>query len=310
MPSAGTFPAAIAAGRRGSPLPRGLSLVELLVVVAIILVLMAMAGAAISAARGSQRVQSTRALIAKLDAIISQQYAGYGSLDLPEGSSESRGSDLRQRVSRDLPDRWTDVMQMAMNPSDLTSLHQRAYVAVWNSFPAPQRDPSSPTYVGRRFGGAECLFMIVMRGGIADCIDCTALSAERIGDLDKDGAFEFHDRWGNPIGYILWPGALELPADSGKAFFSQAAPFSNSMTAGDMRPLIYSAGPDGLEDTPARTVQDQPFGWFGFRCDDEQSNLAAGARCGDAAFPPARAFGSPLAGAADNLTNFDAEARR
>ena len=279
MPSAGTFPAAIAAGRRGSPLPRGLSLVELLVVVAIILVLMAMAGAAISAARGSQRVQSTRALIAKLDAIISQQYAGYGSLDLPEGSSESRGSDLRQRVSRDLPDRWTDVMQMAMN-------------------------------VGRRFGGAECLFMIVMRGGIADCIDCTALSAERIGDLDKDGAFEFHDRWGNPIGYILWPGALELPADSGKAFFSQAAPFSNSMTAGDMRPLIYSAGPDGLEDTPARTVQDQPFGWFGFRCDDEQSNLAAGARCGDAAFPPARAFGSPLAGAADNLTNFDAEARR
>jgi len=264
----------------------GFSLVELLVVITIILVMMALAGAGVSAARSSQRSQATRALIAKLDAIVSRQYAGYGSLELPGGSPQTRGVDLRQRVTRDMPDRWTDVEAMAANPTGLTSRHQRAYVAVWNSMPTKP----SPTYAG-----AECLFMIIMRGGLANCLDCTDLAAEKIADEDGDGAFEFHDGWGNPIGYILWPAALELPADSGTKFFTQTAPFSNPTSGRTMRPVIYSPGPDGE---------------YGLERNNEAGNLAAGGNCGNPAAAPTSTSAAPLTGVSDNVTNLDAEAKR
>jgi prepilin-type N-terminal cleavage/methylation domain-containing protein len=47
---------------------QGFSLVELLVVITIMLVLMGLAGAALSNARNSQKRQETQGLIAKLDA--------------------------------------------------------------------------------------------------------------------------------------------------------------------------------------------------------------------------------------------------
>jgi type II secretory pathway pseudopilin PulG len=260
--------------------------VELLVVITIILVMMALAGAGVSAARSSQRAQATRALIAKLDAILSQQYASYASLDIPGGSPQNRGADLRQRITRDMPDRWTDVSTVAASPSQATSRHQRAYIAVWNSMPTQP----SPTHAG-----AECLFMIVMRGGMANCLDCADLAAERIGDDDSDGAFEFHDGWGNPIGYILWPAALELPADSGTKFFSQTAPFTATTAGRSMRPLIYSAGPDAVD---------------GLERNNEASNLAAAANCGNPAAAPTSTSAAPLDGVSDNITNFDAEAKR
>jgi prepilin-type N-terminal cleavage/methylation domain-containing protein len=314
-------------GRR----PSGFSLVELLVVITIILVLMALAGAGVSAARSSQRVQATRALIAKLDAIISQQYASYASLDIPGGLPQNRGPDLRQRITRDMPDRWTDVSFLAQNPGQSPSGHQRGYAAVWNSFPVPKRlcpgepgYPQNPATLARaereqfgreilafRYSSAECLFMIIMRGGIANCLDCSALASEAIGDKDGDGAFEFLDAWGNPIGYILWPAALELPADSGTKFFSQTAPFSPAASGRVMRPLIYSAGPDGFEDSPFPLTPDgPPFGWFGFQCDSDQANLTAGAQCGDPTAAPSKDFAKPLGGASDNITNFDAESKR
>jgi prepilin-type N-terminal cleavage/methylation domain-containing protein len=264
----------------------GFSLVELLVVITIIMVMMAIAGAGVSAARSSQRAQATRALIAKLDAIISQQFASYASLEVPGGTPQNRGPDLRQRISRDMPDRWTDVAAMAGNAAGLTSGHQRAYVAVWNSMPTQP----SPTYAG-----AECLFMIVMRGGVANCLDCTDLAAETIGDEDGDGAFEFHDGWGNPVGYILWPAALELPADSGTKFFTQTAPFSNPTSGRTMRPVIYSPGPDGE---------------YGLERNNEAGNLAAGGNCGNPAAAPTSTSAAPLTGVSDNVTNLDAEAKR
>lgn len=275
-----------AVARLGARQPFGFSLVELLVVITIILVMMAIAGAGVSAARSSQRAQATRALIAKLDAIISQQYASYGSLELPGGTPQNRGSDLRQRISRDMPDRWTDVEQMAGNQAGLTSRHQRAYFGVWNSMATKP----SPT-----FAGAECLFMVVMRGGIANCLDCADLASESIGDKDGDGAFEFHDSWGNPIGFILWPAALELPVDSATKFFSQTAPFSAAATGRGMRPVIYSPGPDGE---------------YGLERNGEAGNLAAGQNCGNPAAAPTSTSAAPLPGGLDNITNFDSEAKR
>ena len=324
---------------------RGFSLVELLVVVSIILVLMAMVGGGVAAARGSQKRQATQALIAKLDAIIQQQYSTYASRSVPAivltgtgSKSAARAAYLRQMVTGDMPDRWTDVKRLCDNtdllgppPSGnllfskftLTD-PQKAYINYWNGFPASKRlcpgdsgYPSNPASLtdaekeqyGRdilcfMYPGAECLFMVVMQGGIANCIDCGELKSSDKGDKDGDGAQEFWDAWGNPIGFILWPAALQLPAGSGVNFFSSSPPFVPGVSGRIMRPLIYSAGPDG-EVGPTSAI-----GECGFARSGEAGNLQAGLNCGDPSQTPASGFAAPLSGAADNITNFDAEAAK
>ena len=270
------------------------SLVELLVVVSIILVLMAMVGGGVAAARGSQKKQATQALIAKLDAIIQQQYSTYASRSVPAivltgtgSKSAARAAYLRQMVTGDMPDRWTDVAYMASGTTGYPQTSpQRAYVGAWNATsPKPKDD----------YAGAECLFMVVMQGGIANCIDCGELKSSDKGDKDGDGAQEFWDAWGNPIGFILWPAALKLPAGSGVNFFSSNPPFVAGVSGRIMRPLIYSPGPDGE---------------YGFERNGESGNLVLLSNCGDPGFAPTSTSAAPLSGAADNITNFDAEAAR
>jgi prepilin-type N-terminal cleavage/methylation domain-containing protein len=282
----------------------GFSLVELLVVISIVLVMMALTGAALSNARGNQKKQGTQALIGKLDAVMATQFASYAGRDVSAPTPAARAAELRRMATGDLPDRWVDVKSMADNPTQFTSRHQRVYIAVWNSYPPERRDPTSDLFLGKRFAGAECLFMVVMRGGIADCLDCSDLAAGSIGDKDGDGAFEFWDEWDNPIGYILWPGDLQLPADSGTKFFGTSLPFAPEASGRTLRPLIYSAGGDGVD-------QGNPgIGDFGFRCNAATGNLAAGTDCGNPATTPASQFATPTAGASDNITNFDAEAKQ
>jgi prepilin-type N-terminal cleavage/methylation domain-containing protein len=288
---------------------RGFSLVELLVVVSIMLVLMAMVGGGVAAARGSQKRQATQALIAKLDAIIQQHYATYASRSvavpspLPSGFTSRtgyRGWHIRRNlVSGDLPDRWTDVEVLASGTTVAQVLAsgtsylpmtgaQHAYAALWTGSGAGKPTP--------QYAGAECLFMIMMNGGIADCLDCSELKSSAKGDKDGDGFFEFWDAWDNPIAFILWPGGLKLPASSSDSFFAPAAPFTTWLNENEarplMRPLIYSAGPDGE---------------YGFERDNETGNIGSAARCGDPSFPPTSIFASPGGGAADNITNFDAQ---
>jgi prepilin-type N-terminal cleavage/methylation domain-containing protein len=284
---------------RGEGAPRGFSLVELLVVITIMLVLMGLAGAAVSNARNGQKRQETQGLIAKLDAVIQQQFASYAGRDVVAATPAARAVELRRQVTGDLPDRWVDVKFMADNAAQFTSPQQRVYIAVWNSFSNTQRtmpgtDPK--LHVNVAYAGAECLFMIVMRGGVANCLDCSDLTTGSIGDKDGDGAFEFWDAWDRPIGYILWPGDLQLPADSGTKFFSDSPPFAVGATGRTLRPLIYSAGADGE---------------YGFERNGEAPNFTANpSNCGNPVIAPTSTAAGPLAGASDNLTNFDEEAKR
>ncbi len=274
------------------------SLVELLVVVSIILVLMALLGGAVSAARVSQKKQATQALIARIDEVLKQQFATYASRAVPAsaltGSSKSaaRAAYLRRLASAEMPDSWVDVQAIANNTAGVPRTSpQSAYVGVFQAIRAV--NAAWPT---SDYADAECLFMVVMQGGIADCLDCGALGSSTKGDVDGDGAFEFLDAWGNPIRYVLWPAALELPP-GGDRFFSTTAPFTVGPVApakgGTMRPLVFSGGPDG---TNAIRV-------------NESGNLtAAGLQCGD---PTGSDVGGPDgAGSTDNITNLDAEAAR
>jgi type II secretory pathway pseudopilin PulG len=270
-----------------------------LVVVSIIIVLMGMIGSAVSSARGSQRVQATQALIAKLDRVVQQHYSSYASRVVTSATSAAgRGTFLRRLASAELPDNWADVQAIASGtvsafgsgpPFLPRTAPQNAYAGLLAS------STVAPT---AQFADAECLFMIVMMGGVADCLDCDALATSQKGDTDNDGAFEFLDGWGQPIRYVLWPAGLELPPGSGR-FFSSTAPFysdpSTANTGRTMRPLIFSGGPDK---TNAILV-------------NATGNLAAGASCGVPAGISAGGLDTSGGDArADNITNFDAEARK
>ena len=273
--------------RRGHG-PRAFTLVELLVVISIILVLMSMVGAAVGAARGKQRKMATAAVITSLSAIIQQQYSSYASRSVAGAASpDDRVTALRRLISGDLPDNWADVRTMKSNPGQFTSGPQRAYVAVC--------DALNPT---DSYADAECLFMIVMQGGVADCVTCGDLKGAKRGDADADGALEFWDSWGNPIRFVLWPAAFELPP--GTRFFSTTLPFAASIPApapgGVMRPLIFSAGPDGKGATAVNAggslgTAGIPTDLGGFGPDDEDGSSGVDRR-------------------PDNITNFDVEISR
>ena len=305
---------------------RGFSLVELMVVMTIMTLLVGLLGAALAGARTSSKKQQTQLLISKLDAIIRQQFASYASKTAPVPASLPAGFSSRAAyrswyirrnlISGDLPDRWTDVQAIATGTtvsSGTTCLPvsspQRAYQSLWNGLSAEKRtipatDPVR--HVAAAYSGAECLFMIVMQGGVANCIDCGELRTAERGDKDGDGAFEFWDAWGNPIGFILWPAAVQLPATTGSAFFSGARALEEPFPAVGvypspglgMRPLIYSAGPDGE---------------YGFDRVDEDSNILAGVNCGNWRMAPTQNAAGQVSGTdyrADNITNLDAEAAK
>jgi len=299
--------------------PRGFTLTELLVAVSIVLVLMGLVSAAVAGARGSVKKQSTKSFIEKIDAVIQEQYSRYDSIAVPLTSipasiaNKSAGRAWfirRNRITGDLPDRWSDVQFMAETPAqfplDSVSGSQRAYIGFWNGMnPKPTA----------QFQGAECLFMIINVGGVADCLDCGELKGVARGDKDGDGAPEFWDEWSNPIGYLLWPAAFELPI--GTRFFSAPDTPAGSLrqlslpfpAAGGpppglgMRPLIYSAGPDRE---------------YGVETNINQANIGSssdpgGLACGDLTMSPTSTYGGKASGPeyrADNITNFDDEAKQ
>jgi len=282
---------------RSAGAARGFSMTELLVAVSIVLVLMTLLGGGVSAARTSGAKQKVRSTIAVIDAILREHFTRVESSRTPaSGPAQDRAAMLRRQVTADMPDSWAEVAYMKQQndaePEDelkpFHSARQRGYVAFFNDV-----QPTS------QFGDAECLFMIVMQGGLADCLTCLGLERIKIGDKDEDGALEFWDEWDEPIRYVLWPAGFELPI--GTRFFSEVLPFSAMAPAGSdgspMRPLIFSGGQSRLSSTAVH----------------DGSYLQLGNACGD----PANATISGLGGLAgsddhrrDNITNFDGEAKR
>ena len=284
---------------------RGFTLTELLVSVSIILLLAGLISSAVSAARASAKVSATRATIEKLNQIIAQHYSTYASRAVAGGTTSAlRASGIRRTISAELPDSWDDVQRVASGTVPVVpsvpaagmfpnSSVQRAYAAMWNALPPA----TTAATLGSLNEDAECLFMIVMRGGIADCLDCGGLRTSEVGDTDGDGMPEFLDAWGNPIRYVLWPAGLQLPASGGVNFFSTDIPFLAAPSGRVMRPLIFSGGPD-------RTNSINVNGG---------ANLDLGLNCGDPTNATLATFGglngSPD-GRGDNITNLDAEARQ
>ena len=234
---------------------RGVTLVELLFVMAIIGILVAMSMGAYSATVAQAKVHRTQAIVAKLDQLVSAKWEEYRTravpLKVPMGTNpdvaaRARLYALRELMRCEFPDRKSDVLNNGamIAPPSLQKNYRRRAVTGWTE----------------KHEGAECLYLIVAAMRDGDDAALGWFSPSEIGDTDGDGMNEILDGFGQPVEFLRWaPGYV---MEDGPVTFqtrdSVNAPdefdplkrdqrWSDSDTTFapySLRPLIFSAGPD------------------------------------------------------------------
>lgn len=221
------------AGRR-----RGFTLVELLVIVAIMATLASVALMAMAGATEQARVDRTNAEITKLNALIMERYEGYRVRPLamrPETLATKYGLDptstvvlakmryfiVMEQMRMELPERKTDLSHPAviLSRPDNTALRPALWQAMrrkavsminakhgvssqWND--ASQTATYVPSLWSDTYSNAECLYLIISTLRDEETTGLDFFSAKEIGDVDGDGMPEILDGWGEPIRFLRW----------------------------------------------------------------------------------------------------------
>ncbi|MCC7087005.1 MAG: type II secretion system protein [Pirellulales bacterium] len=267
-----------AACRLSPAIRRAFTLVELLIVVAILAVLASMVLFALAGAEGTAKELRTRSTIDKLSNLIMQKYESYrtrrvpivvpsNTMQRPIAFAGHRLNALREIMRFELPDRFTDIIDIPVTSIIYNTSSSKisrpsasaSYLRVLNSTPTKTTE----------YQGAECLYLIISRG-IDDPDVMEQFNPSEIGDTDQDGLQEFLDAWGKPISFLRWPAGfvstlqpksqtsapysehdpfdpvkVHKPLSSGPTYWSD---FYNSGVHPPLYPLIYSAGADGEYD--------------------------------------------------------------
>jgi prepilin-type N-terminal cleavage/methylation domain-containing protein len=317
------------ATRRPSPLRKspGFTLVELMVVLAIIGLLSSLMLAGLAGVRQRAKVDKTKSTIRKLHEIVMPRYESYlrrrvsvnGST--PPARATSRLIRQRFLMAAEMPDSWRDVDPGGSLP--LVTGPMRAYAAYKTALTANAAN-TTWTANASRYEGAECLAMIVMFGGV-DSDAMEHFRDDEVGDIDRDGAIEFWDAWGRPIGFIRWPAGFASPWQSRNATenpdpfdpsrVTSSVTYPSGMAQQDyaLIPLIYSAGPDealndplGSESGYGIQTAGPPTGWVAALLDTPPlltTRFGAPAAAPTAASVPGAVIDAGAA--ADNITNHD-----
>jgi hypothetical protein len=208
---------------------------------------------------------------------------------------------------QEMPDQWADVYSLEdrNNNGTLDSGEDMNGNGILDTLPAQATAPTR-RYAAFKdaisesslYESAECLAMIVTRGGFSeDAAD--GFRTDEMADIDSDGAPEFRDGWGRPIGFIRWPAGYSSLIQPQNAT-TNPDPLDPMRISGDyaLVPLIYSHGPGGETDDPLSPRS-------GYQIDTSLHWLQS------APINTTR-LGSPLSGeigdttvATDNITNHD-----
>ncbi len=212
---------------RSSPIPHspfpirpGVTLIELLITMAIMAIISAaILGTAAAAIEGS-REKKTQSQIMKIHTLLMEHYASYETrrIDVSptivnaindwaaqdvQARSIARGQmladarllGLRELMKKEMPDREADILyvpRILSRPPQLAFAYDRRRLQLQS---------------GEALSQAECLYLVVMNA-TGDGEARTLFAKQDIGDVDGDGAPEFIDGWGNPIGWIRWPAGV------------------------------------------------------------------------------------------------------
>jgi prepilin-type N-terminal cleavage/methylation domain-containing protein len=208
---------------------RGVTLVELLVTMTIIAIIAAAVLGTTAAAIESARERRTKSTIAKIHELIMERYASYETRRIDVDPSivqaidrwaaeavspverrvrtvargqmlaDARLLGLRELMKLEMPDRWMDVTYVPQILSDSPPLAK----AYYRYYQQSQATVSDEQFAER----GETLYMVVMLA-TGDGEARMQFSKQEIGDVDGDGAREFVDGWGSPIGWIRWPAGV------------------------------------------------------------------------------------------------------
>lgn len=268
--------------------PRGFTLVELLMVVAIISILAALAVTALAGAAEEGRRARAESQITKIDSLLTRKWNEYRyrqiPIRIPSGTSPAVAARCRLNALRDLmrmemPDRFHDIVD---GPVVATPANPYVITARPSLSNAYYRKLSASTgTTSPAWDQAECLYLILSEIRDGEDSALQYFMPSEIGDIDSDGLNEILDPWGTPIMWLRWaPGhsaytnedaelaGLTIPIiDFAVTTFQvpngtlRPDPFDPlkidnrwlDQTAGamkpfELKPLIWSAGPDKVHD--------------------------------------------------------------
>jgi len=212
---------------------RAFTLVELLVVGAIIVILVALTLFTMSTVANSTRITKTRATIQKLDVAVQQIFVAYEDRfadikrrvrnhpdysGLPEETLQKiEAHFIRDLMRMELPQSWAEVYdstgspdadgvrpkleQIAITPDGI--LDPAGESPLLNYYWEAYRKVRQTT--GKEPGRAALLFLIIQN------LNPEALESfhgSEVADTDGDGLLEFVDAWGNPIQFLRWAPAF------------------------------------------------------------------------------------------------------
>jgi prepilin-type N-terminal cleavage/methylation domain-containing protein len=248
---------AAAASRRGRS-RRAFTLVELLTVLIIVALLSSLTLAGLATARQRGKIDKTRSTIRKLNEIVVPHYESYLRRRVPAANATDRLRAIRSLVMREMPDSWADVFSSPQAVSDLAVDFDYLKTGPVRSYAATRFALGNHPYFSN-YGSSECLHMIVSRGGLEPDV-MEQFRSDEIGDIDGDGAPEFHDGWGRPIAFFRWaPGyvgslsPIQIADPQGR--HDPFDPMRREPAAFALVPLIYSPGPDESRNDPLSNQQ-------------------------------------------------------
>ncbi len=217
------------------------TLVELMVVIAVIALLASMVLVALWGAQQEARIDRTRSQITRLNQLIMSQWESYQTRPLPvrtvpllSDTASPQRSRARQRLDimrelmrMEMPDRVADIedepyygnAKLGFKRTTLSRAYLRRANALFGplSF-RPMVNPLDPNEErsydlsswNKAHQGAECLYLIVSMLNDDETEALSFFRDDEIGDVDGDGMREFIDAWGNPLVFLRWPLGLQI----------------------------------------------------------------------------------------------------
>lgn len=290
---------------------RAFTLMELLIVIAIIAIIAGMVVTGLAAATNMAREDRTQSIVMKIDTLISEKWESYrtravslrasagmhavdetyidangnGNYDAGEtfqdrdgdgvydyGSARLRLYALRELQRVELPERISDLCTDAElldlgADNDLDTINT-TNVKMVSGQPVPSVAKSMKRLAARPGGswsndhqGSECLYLILSTMKDGDKSALEFFQPDEIGDTDGDLRMEILDAWGRPIEFLRWcPGYTkeQQAVTEQTEDVTHLDPLDPLKVDGgdtyDIRPLIFSAGPDGQYDIAILTA--------------------------------------------------------
>jgi type II secretory pathway pseudopilin PulG len=197
------------ATRRGRGIGGGFTLIEILMVIALMMTMMAMMVMLVGNMLGTSRTAATRATLVKVHGMLQERRDAFSMYQLKRGEIATavgvlRASGLSERFSRQLA------------PVVARKLLYRL------ALPQHHGERTIGTNVSSNADSSELLYWLLKNGntfGVPNLSDGRFIANE-LGDTDGDGLIELVDGWGQPLRFYRWPTRLVRSAGPGQSISS------------------------------------------------------------------------------------------